>query len=191
MIPELNQSGVLPPFIPEIGPTNPAAMAPYRVTITEFVQRYAKSKERIEILKGLLAYRELLRNRGITEGFQWVDGSFVEDVERNKGRPPSDIDLVTFANRPPNNDDPDKWRKLVNDNPELFIPDVSKETFICDAYFVDLNIQPIHLVKSTSYWFGLFSHQRDTYLWKGMVEISIICNDEEAKVILEQEVGNA
>jgi len=70
VIPELNQSGVLPPFIPEQGPTDPAGMAPYRSTITEFVSRYAQSPERIIILKGLLEYRRKLKAIGITQDFQ-------------------------------------------------------------------------------------------------------------------------
>ena len=91
MIPELNQSGVLPPFIPEQGSTNPASMAPYRSTITEFVCRFARSPERVTILRGLLEYRRKLKEVGITKGFQWIDDSFVENVELNQNRPPSDI----------------------------------------------------------------------------------------------------
>ncbi len=191
MIPELNQSGVLPPFIPEYGPTDSAGMAPYQTTILEFVQRYSQSNERVEILKGLLAYREQLRNIGVTDGFHWIDGSFVENIEENQGRPPSDIDLVTFAFRPAENHDQAKWKAFVNQNKEIFTPELSKDKFICDAYYVDLSIHPVHIVNSTKYWFGLFSHQRDSYLWKGMVEIPILCNDDEAKVFIEQGVNNA
>ncbi|MGB2831502.1 MAG: hypothetical protein WBC07_01015 [Methylotenera sp.] len=189
MIPELNQSGVLPPFITEQGPTDPASMAPYRSTITEFVYRYAQSPERITVLKGLLEYRRKLREAGITQGFQWLDGSFVENVELNLGRPPADIDLVTFAVRPTAN--ANDWKNLVSNNRELFLPEECKTKYYCDAYFVDLNVHPIHLVSSTRYWFGLFSHQRESYLWKGMIEIPIQCADDEALEILEKEIGNA
>lgn len=189
MIPELNQSGVLPPFIPEQGLTDPASMAPYRSTITEFVIRYAQSPERITILKGLLSYRKKLKGIGITQGFQWLDGSFVENVELNRGRPPADVDLVTFAMRPTT--DLEEWKVIVNGNKELFLPNESKKIFHCDAYFVDLNTPPIHLVNNTRYWFGLFSHQRESYLWKGMVEVPIVCSDKEALEILERGVGNA
>lgn len=188
MIPELNQSGVLPPFISEQGPADFSGMAPYRSTISEFVLRYAHSDERRAILRGLLAYREKLREVGIIEGFQWVDGSFVEDVEAKHGRPPNDIDIVTFASRPTGNNN---WRELVTQNTELFDPNLSKEKYICDAYFVDLNSPPIHIVNSTRYWFGLFSHQRESCLWKGMIEIPIKCDDKEAMSILEKEIGNA
>ena len=128
---------------------------------------------------------------GITGGFQWLDGSFVENVESNQDRPPNDIDIVTFAGRPNNNIDSGEWKKLVANNSDLFIPEESKETYLCDAYFVDLNTHPIHIVNSTKYWFGLFSHQRDSYLWKGMVEIPLICSDDEAQKILELEFQNA
>jgi hypothetical protein len=189
VIPELNQSGVLPPFIPEQGPTNPASMAPYKSTIVEFVNRYAQSPERIAILKGLLEYRRKLKGIGITEGFQWLDGSFVEYVELNLGRPPADVDIVTFAMRPTS--DRDVWKTIIQSNKDLFIPSESKKAFQCDAYFVDLNTDPIHLVNNTKYWFGLFSHQRESYLWKGMVEIPILCSDEEALEFLEEETHNA
>jgi hypothetical protein len=135
VIPELNQSGVLPPFIPEQGPTDPASMAPYRSTITEFVNRYAHSPERIAILRGLLEYRSKLKAIGITQGFQWLDGSFVENIELNLGRPPADVDLVTFAMRPTT--DCDEWKRIVCDNKELFYPKECKKIFQCDAYFVD------------------------------------------------------
>lgn len=189
MIPELNQSGVLPPFISEQGPTDPASMAPYKSTITEFVRRYAQSPERITILKGLLEYRRKLRDVGIKQGFQWLDGSFVENVELNLGRPPADVDLVTFAMRPTT--DMEEWKNIVNGNKELFLPNESKDKFHCDAYFVDLNTHPIHIVSTTRYWFGLFSHQRESYLWKGMVEVPIMCSDDEALEILEGVTGHA
>jgi hypothetical protein len=189
VIPELNQSGVLPPFISEQGPTDPANMAPYKSTIVEFVNRYAQSPERIAILKGLLEYRRKLKDVGITHGFQWFDGSFVENVEMNLGRPPADVDIVTFAMRPTN--DSEKWKEIVNNNIELFHPNESKEKFQCDAYFVDLNTHPMHIVNNTKYWFGLFSHQRESYLWKGMVEVPILCSDEEALEFLQRETRNA
>ena len=189
MIPDLNQSGVLPPFIPEQGPTDPSGMAPYKTTISEFVLRYAHSSERRAILRGLLEYRKRLKEIGVFSGFQWIDGSFVENVEQNCDRPPADVDIVTFALRPSN--DLEDWKKIVSENTDLFLPEEAKLQYSCDAYFVDLNTHPIHVVSNTRYWFGLFSHQRESCLWKGMVEIPIVCGDEEALEILNREVGNA
>jgi hypothetical protein len=189
VIPGLNQSGVLPPFIAATGPADPAGMAPYKTTILEFVLRYSYSPERKTILRGLLDYRKKLRDVGITEGFQWLDGSFVENIELNHKRPPADVDLVTFAIRPTN--DSATWKQLVGGNEELFLPIKAKQQFHCDAYYVDLNLHPVLLVDRARYWFGLFSHQRDSYLWKGMVQIPIVCNDDEALVFLNKEEGDA
>ena len=189
MIPQLNQSGVLPPFIREQGPTDPAGMAPYKTTITEFVLRYAHTPDRRSLLKGLLDYRRKLKSIGVRNGFQWLDGSFVENVELSRGRPPSDVDVVTFALRP--TDDLEQWKKLVNGNTDLFLPNEAKQKYRCDAYFVDLNTHPIHVVSNTRYWFGLFSHQRDSFLWKGMLEIPIECSDNQALEVLDREAGNA
>lgn len=189
VIPELNQSGVLPPFISELNSTDPNGMAPYLSSISEFVYQYATSVERINILKGLLDYRRKLKSIDITDGFQWIDGSFVENVEFNRGRPPADVDLVTFAFRP--TEIVDEWKALVKANEALFNPQKSKDVYLCDAYFVDLNIHPFAIVNSTKYWFGLFSHQRESYLWKGMIKINLLCDDDEAYEILKQEENHA
>src|ERR1700686_1977956 len=96
LIPTNTISGILPPFT---GPTSAvrAMCSPYASTIGEFVLRYAVSVERNAILKGLLDYRAALQNIGVSTGFQLLDGSFVEDVENIRLRPPGDIDVVTFA----------------------------------------------------------------------------------------------
>ena len=101
VIPPYNQSGFLPPFQGNT-PTDPAAMAPYNVPLLQVADRFGTSKERIEILKGLIAYRDELRTAGFLNGFQWLDGSFMENVEKNRSRPPGDIDVVTFSHRPVN-----------------------------------------------------------------------------------------
>ena len=90
---------VLPPYT-GADPTQSATMSPYKVEFLEFAQQFATSQHRADLLNGLIAYREALRNIGLTQGFQWIDGSFVEDVEQSRGRPPADIDVVTFAYGP-------------------------------------------------------------------------------------------
>ena len=166
-------------------------MAPYRVELLEFVQRYGETDERREILEGLVAYRNALRAVGIESGFQWLDGSFVEDCEKIRGRPPKDIDLITFSLRPKEHADSASWRQFVKSRPDLFDPDTTKEKFKCDAYFVDLGVHPVHIVAQTRYWFGLLSHQRDTYLWKGMVEVPFSGDDKVVDQLLSQEVKDA
>jgi hypothetical protein len=46
---------------------------------------------------------------GIVEGFQWIDGSFIEDAEKSRGRPPADIDIITFGGRPAGYAEKDAW----------------------------------------------------------------------------------
>ena len=180
MIPAHNQSGVLPPFLPESSPRVPSAMAPYKVTLLEIAQRFSYSNTRREIIQGLVLYRDELRKEGITSGFQWINGSFVEDVERSIGRPPNDVDVITFANRPLVYLEIQKWRNFVKRRKDLFSPNESKKKYRCDAYYVDMSLEPKLLVNLTKYWFGLFSHQRDTFLWKGMLEVPL---DDDQDVI--------
>lgn len=191
MIPDHNHDGVLPPFLPGGSPTEPGAMAPYRVELSEFAQRFSDSSERREILEGLVAYRNALRAAGMTSGFQWLDGSFVEDCEKIRGRPPKDIDIITFSMRPKALAESGVWREFVQSRPDLFDPDITKKHFKCDAYFVDLGAHPIQIVAHTRYWFGLFSHQRDTYLWKGMIEVPFVGDDKDVERFLSSEVQNA
>lgn len=182
MIPSMSTSMVLPPFVGD-NPGVRAEMSPYVVTIKDVVQRFAISAERVAILKGLLAYRAALRNVGVLDGYQWLDGSFVEDVEKSRNRPPADIDMVTFARLPAM--DANLKGAWVQANSNLFNPKSAKRDFLCDAYFVDLQKRPELLVDDTRYWFGMFSHQRETSLWKGMLQVPMQSNDDEANVELE------
>lgn len=191
MIPNHSHDGVLPPFLPGGSPTEPGQVSPYRSELVEFAQRYGESKERREILEGLLAYRNALRAVGINSGFQWLDGSFVEDCEKNRGRPPGDIDIITFSVRPTEHSGSASWRQFIRSRPDLFDPETSKKQYKCDAYFVDLSVHPIHLVAQTRYWFGLFSHQRDTYLWKGMIEVPFNGDDNDVELLLNSQVKDA
>ena len=181
MIPAHNQSGVLPPFVPGATPVDRGATAPYPVSLIDIAHRFATNEKRVQILHGLTSYRKALREVGIVEGFQWLDGSFVEKVESTRGRPPNDIDIVTFSYRPKESKEANDWRQLIHSRPDLFDPEVSKKHYHCDAYFVDMSVHPRLLVDQTKYWFGLFSHQRETYLWKGMLEVSL--QEDESDLI--------
>lgn len=183
MIPGFNQSGVLPPFLPNSSPTVPADMSPYKATMLELAQRYGNTPERRVILTGLLDFRDAMRAAGFNNGFQWINGSFVEDCERIRNRPPDDIDVVTFSRRLGGYNS-DQWRLFVRTNPQLFNPGIVKLTYKCDAYFEDLDLPAEAIVSKSRYWFGLFSHQRDTSLWKGLLEIPLVDNDIAARQLI-------
>ncbi|MCB8977163.1 MAG: hypothetical protein H6657_07010 [Ardenticatenaceae bacterium] len=187
MIPQFNQNGVLPPYLPSSKPTNRDHTSPYRISMLELVQRFALSSERRSILRGLIQYRQALRAAGFEHGFQWIDGSFVEDCEGYRDRPPNDIDIVSFLHRP------EKYQADESEFREFFYSTVvnlldAKDEYLCDAYYVDLNASPVAVVKNTHYWFGLFTHQRETFVWKGMLEIPLQDDDESAMELLDEEV---
>ena len=143
-------------------------MSPYPATVTEICQRFGTSPERKAILQGFLALREELLSRGIF-GFQWIDGSFLEEIELTEGRPPGDIDVVTFVEVP---HDPQTLNTKLLHPHDLGDRDLVKATFSVDHFVVPLG-SPIRLIVSLSrYWFGLFSHRRDG-LWKGMLEVPL------------------
>lgn len=185
MIPNLNHSGVLPPFLPNIGPSNSAAMAPYQAHLVEIVARFANTSERKEILRGLLSYRQLLRNAGITDGFQWIDGSYIENCELYRGCPPRDIDIVTFAERPSRCVDDTSWEAFfIQNEGVLFNRESIKSQYRCDAFYEDLSLPGRVIVSRARFWFGLFSHQRMTYLWKGLLEVPLQADDQAALSLL-------
>lgn len=152
----------------------------------EFVERFGTSPERNKIIWGLLSYRASLMSCGLT-GFQWLSGSFVEDVESIRGRPPKDVDVVSIINRPVNIASDEKWVEFLDgeDGVLLTNSEAMKAVFHCDAYVIDMNEPSIDVVNSTRFWFGLFSHQRVTSAWKGMVVVELdSVQDAEARSIM-------
>lgn len=181
MIPAFDLSNVLPPFV-GADATDRSLMSPYRATMVEVIQRFSTSSARKEILDGLLRYRGALRAAGLGTGFQWLDGSFVEDIETLASRPPGDVDVVTFFRRPVPNA---QWQTWSMANRQLFMPSLTKTTYKCDAYGVDLDGLPESIVDQTRYWFGLFSHQRGiNRLWKGMVQVQLDATDDASALAL-------
>jgi hypothetical protein len=121
---------------------------------------------------------------GIVVGQQWIDGSFVENVETNRGRPPADVDIVTLAYRPAAVKDQAGWVSLVNSHIQLFDNLKTKSQYMCDAYFIDLNKAPHLITYDVAYFNGLFSHQRVTFQWKGMIAIDLASDDAAARQLL-------
>ncbi|NMG16636.1 DUF6932 family protein [Aromatoleum bremense] len=76
------------------------------------------------------------------------------------------------------------WRDFVRATPEIFDPRATKRRYLCDAYLVDLDRRSEMLVEDTKYWFGLFSHQRETSLWKGMLQVPLCADDDRASELL-------
>jgi hypothetical protein len=185
LFPGFNHSGVIPPYAAH-NPAVSGPRSPYPTTLSTLVAQLGTSGERLQLINGLLDYREALRQAGITTGFQVVDGSFTEDCEQLRGRPPGDIDLVTFGHLPVAG--PDVVAFMVA-NQNLFDPARTRAAFRCDAYFVDLAKDASLVVDDSFYWYGLFSHQKITHTWKGVLQVPLAADDVAARATLTAALG--
>lgn len=181
-IPDFDANLVIPPHLGS--PASPADLSPYRCTTLELCEKFSTTPDRCAILLGLLDFRQSLQSAGFLAGFQWLDGSFLEHVERREGRPPADLDIVTFY----------WWSTGENQNTEVLkrcpiLRDrrAIKQSFKLDHFFVDIQCDPQLTVESTRYWAGLFSHRRDG-VWKGMlrIELNTADVDDSARMILDR-----
>ncbi len=126
MIPEWDRNNVLPPIFPgEKGYSE--KRSPYKADLLLFVETFATSQKRIEILSGLLDYRSAFHQLNVMKGFQWLDGSFMDNVEITEERPPNDIDVVTFLHIPNN----EAQKEFFANHRHLFIPEETKKRFFC------------------------------------------------------------
>ncbi len=177
-IPAWNPQGLLPP-IDVLNPTS-VERSPYRVALTDVMVRFATSKERRQILRGWLGYRAALHGMGLTDGFQWLDGSFLEQVETLENRAPQDMDVVTFLN-PPAGFAPSQPQMAVLDN------GAAKQAFRVDSYLVDLNLPADDLIERCTYWYSMWSHRRNQ-TWKGYLEVDLNpAHDPQALDYLNQQ----
>lgn len=186
MIPSWNMEGNLPPIWPGEGGTSPNR-SPYPSSSTEVVDVFATSLSRKAILHGFLNYREALYLAGIVDGFQWLDGSFMEDVEGHQGRSPNDIDVVTYLHIPAG----ETQRTLAQKAPHLFSPKGVKAAYKVDSYYEVLG-EPFaeRHVKKLSYWYSMWSHNRNQ-TWKGFLRINLDPAEDmlARQVLLSKRIG--
>jgi hypothetical protein len=183
-VPAWNSLGLLPP-IDEHQQTS-AERSPYEVSLIDFVLRFGCTQPRHSVLNGFLQYRAALHKAGLVSGFQWLDGSFLENVELLESRTPNDIDVVTFFDLPANKSQADMLQQF----PELFprtreMLQKIKSIYCVDAYLEDLAKAPKRLVRQSSYWYSMWSHRRNQ-AWKGYVQVDLApTNDALALAQLE------
>jgi hypothetical protein len=170
---------VLPPHRGD--PRDRGDLSPYDCSMVEICERLATSEGRKRILNGLLRFRRELLAINV-RGFQWLGGSFVEDIETQEGRAPNDIDVVTFVSNPT---DLISLEEVFQSRPELLSREHNRTKYNIDHFLVPLCSTPRHVVDHTRYWCGLFSHRRD-HIWKGMLVVDLAPNaDGAAKELLE------
>lgn len=164
---------VLPPHLGD--PRKSEELSPYPCTMVELCESFSTSPARKAILVGFLNLRRELLSLGI-QGFQWLDGSFVENVEIQMERDPNDIDVVTFVAQP-------TQLSLIETiqiaRSDLFQRDKVKPAFSVDHFILPLCSRPEIIVELTRYWYGLFSHRRDC-VWKGMLRVDLTTTSDDA-----------
>lgn len=171
-------AGVLPPVRPGTHPAGPDR-SPYTISLYDLVNRFATSPERAAILNGLIDYRTDLYAAGVVDGFQWVNGSFLEDIETTESRPPNDVDVVTYIVIPNGVSQTTLLPALV----PLMDKSVTKAKYKVDAHIFSLRQVTI---PNVCYWYSLWSHRRDG-LWKGFAQIPLDpANDSAAQTALTQ-----
>jgi len=168
MIPPWNMEGLIPPIRPNSSGTSPER-SPYRITATALVEQFGISSDRLDLLQGFLDYRQALYAAGLVQGFQWIDGSFMEDVENHEGRSPNDTDVVTYFYLP----EGETQKSLDMAATELFDRECVKLKYKVDSYYVSLGY-PLqeYRVRMITYWYSMWSHSR-TNTWKGFAQINL------------------
>ena len=126
------------------------------------------------MLSGLLQFRSELRDIGIVSGFQWINGSFVQEIERTDRLDPGDIDVVTFYYLPNGY----TQSTLRARRPSLFHNRDARSRYHVDSYFVALNDNsPEYIVNTSAYWYSIWSHTYDN-VWKGFVQIDLDSSED-------------
>ncbi|MGV1869702.1 DUF6932 family protein [Agrobacterium rosae] len=186
-IPHFDNRGLIPP----VDMANPvgALRSPYSASIVELVQRFGYTPQRRRLLRNLIDYRALFASDEYAQGVQFIDGSFVEDVEAVRNRDPQDIDVFSLVYPPAKyvadfslwlNQGMPFWEaSLVNRQ-------ANKQLYSLDTYgiIVDDQIPIFSTMHDIMYWYGLFSHQRDTFQWKGFVALGIDTAEDQAALTL-------
>jgi hypothetical protein len=152
--------------------------------MTELVSSMGTTPDRRILIKGLLGYRALLMRLGYTTGVQFVDGSFAENVETREGRPPNDIDVFSFLERPQHyRNDPALWALsgFAEWQNEVANRALNKSRFAIDAYAIAFDqANGLMVITTTIYWYSLFAHKKVTHDWKGFLRVSLNAADDAA-----------
>lgn len=183
-LPPFDVRGLVPPFVGDDAVTSDRS--PYWISMPELTAAMGTTPDRRQLLRNLIAYRAVLAGAGYVSGVQFVDGSFVENIETTAGRPPRDVDVFSILNVPKIYllDDV-SWSSIGLPfwETEVIHRDRNKARFSLDTYavlFEEWKDRPQDLISHIIYWYGLFSHQRGTLAWKGFAGLALDPADDQA-----------
>lgn len=184
-IPDWNLSGIIPPIRPGVMGHDPDR-SPYKVELIEVVQKFTLSQERANILTGLMSYRAAWHRAGVTSGFQWLDGSFLENIEETENRAPRDMDVVTFFHIPAGHNQSSLFPHIRS----LLDTKAAKIEFSVDAYGIPLDgAYEERKIANTTYWYSMWSHRRSG-LWKGFLQVNLDpATDAACSSLIQQKVA--
>lgn len=171
-----NEQGFIPPISSPTGNDR----SPYKISLLDFYKRFAKiSPRREELVNGLIAFRSELHSLGVSQGFMWIDGSFLEDIEKIENRPPNDIDAVIFVEQY-NIDNIETIYSFFEARKNI------REKFHIDSYHVWMDeLSPRQLIDISIYWYSMWSHTRNQQ-WKGFIQIDLNeTEDQELSIYLK------
>lgn len=170
-----NTQGVLPPYV-GADPTT-SARSPYIITTNDLVINFGTTPKRNALIQNLITYRMRLYDAGFVDGVQYIDGSFVENVESTQLRAPNDIDIFSFLRAPERYQlNPQAWASegLAHWNDVVVNREKNKQELSLDTYAILVDeLSWWDLLDINNYWSGLFSHQRGSLQWKGFLAIPL------------------
>lgn len=179
-IPDWRYDGLLPAVL-DSGTTS-SGRSPYAADASALVERFGHTKSRRDLIRKFFAFRNEVRNCGWHHGFQWLNGSFLTDVERlERGRAPGDIDVVSFLYSSEATD-LTAARHMASEEGH----DDIKSRLQIDSYFVDLDVKTETVIDSAMYWQSIWGHRKGDYREKGFVKVTIDSCDDAALSLLDR-----
>lgn len=184
-IPAFNDNYLLPPFRADrfdvIDNFHDNYLSPYKCTLIEVFEKFGITKKRIKILKGLYLFRRELNRHNITQGYQWLYGSFTENIEAAENRSPNDLDIATFYQN--SSDIENKFLEKIF--PEFICNKKSKAKYELDHSSYKVFASPPHFltpVDIVSDLTQLYTHNRKG-VWKGILRLELNTPYEDEKAI--------
>lgn len=177
-IPPFGPTGLLPAQWP--GRTTTKAgrdTSPYVCHPMHLVHRYGFSEERRVLLRKFFEWRAAIYAMGIRRGANLIGGSFVDDCEAMRGRPPADIDVLTVYGDALGLDS----TPLLRLNDELH-DGAGKARFGVDAKLIALGYQPPLFAFTWAMNFTQLLSRDRSGMQRGLLLISFM-PEQEARVL--------
>nr|WP_139172509.1 hypothetical protein [Halomonas taeanensis] len=127
------------------------------------------------LLKGFLDYRAALHRAGVVRGFQWINGSFVQNIENTESRNPRDIDIVSHFHLPQG----ETQLTFMSKHHDIIAPQKVKAVYGMDAFPNILGGEADEsFTQEITYWYSMWSHRRSDNIWKGFLEVDLAPSDD-------------